>query len=121
MKQTKEQRRKQVYQRYLKGDRIDDICHQMACAKSFLYKWRNRYSSYDPNWAKERSRKPNVNQAKTSEHIEQAVVTMQHTLVKSKQPSDPKDIHQALTEQGVENLPTVRTIYRIVKRHSKQK
>ena len=121
MKQSKAQRRKKVYQRYLEGDRIDDICRQLACAKSFLYKWRKRYRSYDPNWAKERSRKPKVNQAKTLEHIEQAIVTMQHALLSNTQPSGPEDIHQALIQQGLEKLPTVRTIYRILDRHSKQK
>lgn len=52
------QRRQQAVARYLAGDKIEDICKQMGCSKSWLYKWKNRYQADDPSWHQERSRRP---------------------------------------------------------------
>ena len=40
MPQHDEQRRQQAVARYLAGDKVEDICQQMACSKSWLYKWK---------------------------------------------------------------------------------
>ena len=37
---TRAQRRQLAVQRYLDGDRIETICREMGCAKSWLYKWK---------------------------------------------------------------------------------
>ena len=47
-----EQRRKQAIARYLAGDKIEDICRQMPCSKSWLYKWKARYLADDPSWVR---------------------------------------------------------------------
>ena len=36
-----EQRRQEAIQRYLDGDPIEQICREMRCSKSWLYKWKN--------------------------------------------------------------------------------
>ena len=50
------QRRQRAVERYLDGDPIEVICQEMGCAKSWLYKWKNRYQATDPAWSQERSR-----------------------------------------------------------------
>src|SRR6516162_7394939 len=51
MAQAHEQRRQRAIDRYLAGDPIEDICRELACAKSWLYKWRERYLATDPSWS----------------------------------------------------------------------
>ena len=46
-----EDRRHQAVARYLAGDRIEEICRELGCSKSWLYKWRDRYQADDPTWA----------------------------------------------------------------------
>jgi hypothetical protein len=38
MSQHTEQRRHQAINKYLAKDKVEDICRQLACAKSWLYK-----------------------------------------------------------------------------------
>jgi transposase-like protein len=115
-----ENRRRQAITRYLDGDKIDDICEQMNCSKSWLYKWRNRYQPDDPAWAQPQSRRPRTQAVQTPEHLEQAVIQLRQTLGQSGQPGGAVAIQQALRQQGLEPIPSPRTIYRILERHSKK-
>jgi Homeodomain-like domain len=45
MPNAQAQRRQRAIDRYLAGDPIEDICRELACSKSWLYKWRDRYGS----------------------------------------------------------------------------
>jgi transposase len=40
MSDSQEHRRHQAIARYLAGDRIEAICRDLNCAKSWLYKWQ---------------------------------------------------------------------------------
>ena len=65
-----EKRRQLAVKRYLDGDPIEVICQEMGCAKSWLYKWKNRYQAAEPPWSQERSRRPKTTPARTPEAIE---------------------------------------------------
>ena len=67
-------------QRYLDGDPIEAICHEMGCAKSWLYKWKHRYQATEPTWAQEHSRRPETTPTKTPEGIEAAIIQLRQTL-----------------------------------------
>jgi transposase-like protein len=67
-------RRHQAIARYLAGDKIEAICREMGCAKSWLYTWRARYQTDDPTWAQERPRRPRSNPRPRPERIEEAIV-----------------------------------------------
>jgi hypothetical protein len=43
-----EQRRQEAIQRYLDGDPIEQICREMRCSKSWLYKLM--FKGVRPNW-----------------------------------------------------------------------
>ncbi len=120
MTQHHEQRRKQAIARYLADDKIDDICQQIACSKSWLYKWKARYQPDDPTWAKDLSRKPKTRAAKTPDRIEQAVVEIHQSLVRSGHRAGAQAIRQALKQRALEPLPAIRTIYRILHRHQEE-
>ena len=120
MDSPQEQRRKQAVVRYLAGEKIDATCRDMHCSKSWLYKWRERYLATDPAWSAERSRSPRTTPTKTSQRIEQAVVALRHTLAQHGKGCGAAAIQQALTQQGIEPVPSQRTIYRILHHYAKE-
>lgn len=115
-----EQRRQQAIDKYLAGDKIDEICRQMACSKSWLYTWKTRYQPGEPSWAKEQSKRPRRQAAQIPPHIEQAIINMQRTLDQNGAICGAPAIRQALERQGLVAVPSLRTIYRILQRHPKE-
>src|SRR6266446_6794225 len=119
MSQHTEQRRHQAIKHYLAEDKVEDICRQLACSKSWLYKWRGRYDAQNPAWAQERSKRPKSHPTQTSESVERAVVSLHLTLVHNGTAGGVTAITHALTQQGIAPVPSRRTIYRILRRHYK--
>jgi len=120
MSQRKEQRRKQAIDTYLAGDKVEDICRQLACSKSWLYKWRDRYDAQHPAWTQERSTQPKSHPTQTPEHVARAIVSLDETLRHNGIGGSATAIMRALTQQGIEPVPSRRTIYRILRRHHKE-
>jgi transposase len=116
MSQHQEQRRQQAMNKYLAADKVEDICRQLACSKSWLYKWRNRYDAPNAPWAQERSKRPKSHPTHTPEHVEQAVVAL-HRPWRHHGTASVAALRQALAQQGIEPVPSRRTLYRIVHRH----
>src|SRR3989475_9252243 len=77
---TLAQRRQLAVQRYLDGDRIETICREMGCAKSWLYKWKKRYQATEPTWAPGHSRRPETTPPKTPDRIEVTIIQFRQTL-----------------------------------------
>ena len=69
-----EDRRHQAIARYLAGDRIEEICRELGCSKSWLYKWRDRYQADDPTWAQAQTRRPRSNPRQTPDTIAEAII-----------------------------------------------
>lgn len=120
MPNAQAQRRQRAIDRYLAGDPIEDICRELACSKSWLYKWRDRYLATDPSWSEELSRSPSTNPTKTPQRIEQAVVALRHTLAQHGKDCGAASIKQALEQQGIKPVPSQRTIYRILHRYAQE-
>jgi hypothetical protein len=120
MTQAQEQRRQQAIDRSLAGDPIEDICRELACAKSWRYKWRERSLATDLSWSAELSRRPRATPTKTPQCIAQVVVALRQTLAQHGQSCGAVSIQQALAQQGIEPVPSPRTIYRILHRYDKE-
>src|SRR5919198_5195883 len=120
MAQMHEQRRQRAINRYLAGDPIEDICRELACSKSWLYKWRDRYLATDPSWSAALSRRPRTTPTKTPQRIAQVVVALRQTLVQHGTDCGAAAIQQALAQQGIEPVPSQRTMYRILHRYDKE-
>ena len=120
MPHPEEQRRHQAVARYLAGDKIEDICREMQCAKSWLFKWKARYRADDPSWAQEQRRKPQSHPSKTAQAVEQAVVDLHRTVRQSGQGWSAASIQQGLAQQGIAPVPSRRTIYRLLQHHEKE-
>ena len=115
-----EQRRKQAVARYLAGDKIAAICHEMHCAKSWLYKWKARYRPDDPGWATSRSTRPRRKPRQIPLSIAQRVVSLHRTLTPNGKRVNAAAIQQGLQQQGLEPIPSLRTIYRILQRYEQE-
>jgi len=120
MAHTHEQRRQRAIDRYLAGDPIEDICQALACSKSWLYKWRERSLAPDPSWSAARSRRPRTTPTTTPQRIAQVVVALRQTLAQQGHDCGATAIQQALAQQGIEPVPSQRTLYRILHRYAKE-
>ena len=120
MSYPKEQRRQQAVARHLAGDKIEDICREMQCAKSWLFKWKARYQADDPSWAQEQLRRPRSHPSKTAQAIEQTVVDLHRTWRQSGTGWSAASIQQGLAQPGIAPVPSRRTIYRILQHHAKE-
>jgi transposase-like protein len=116
-----EQRRQDAITRYLAGDPIAVICRELGCSKSWLYKWKQRYQVTELNWPHEKSRRPKTTPTKTPQAIEVEIVRLRNMLCPSAAGTGGAQvIRERLRQQHVESIPSLRTIYRILKRHTKE-
>jgi transposase-like protein len=120
MSQRTEHRRHQAINKYLAEDKVEDICQQLACSKSWLYKWRDRYDANNPTWVQEHSKRPKNHPTQTPEHVAPAIVSLHVTLRHNGIGGGATAIMQALTQQGIAPMPSRRTIYRIVCRYQQE-
>jgi len=120
MGHPQEHRRHQAIVRYLAGDNIETICRDLHCAKSWLYKWKARYQADDPGWATGRSTQPRRKPSQTPQLIAQHVITLRRTLVQNGEQGSAAAIQPGLKQQGIEPIPSLRTIYRILQRHAEK-
>ena len=96
---------------------MEEICRQLAGAHSWLSPWRNRYDAPKAAWAQERPKRPKNHPTQTPEHVEGAVVSLHLTLRHNGTGGGVPAIMQALAQQGIEPVPSRRTIYRILRRY----
>ena len=116
-----EKRRQLAVKRYLDGDPIEVICQEMGCAKSWLYKWKKRYRAAASTWSQERSRRPKTTPSKTPEAIEAALIALRQTLAPDDSaPVSARVIRDHLRHHATTAIPSLRTIYRILNRQTKE-
>ena len=116
-----EHRRQLAVARYLDGDPIEVICQEMGCSKSWLYKWKNRYQAAEPTWSQERSRRPKTTPARTPEAIEAEITRLRQTLSPDgSEPVSARVIRAHLRHHATASIPSLRTIYRILNRQTKE-
>ena len=116
MAQHTEHRRHQALDPYRAEDKVEDLCRQLVCAKSWLYTWRNRSDAPKATWAQERPQKPKRHPTHTPEHVERAVVSLRLTWRHHGTGGGATALMQALAPQGIEPVPSRRTMYRMVRR-----
>ena len=120
LSQHHEQRRRQAIDHYLAEDKVEDICRHLACSQSWRYKWRKRDDAPNAAWAQERPKRPKSHPTHTPEHVERAVVSLRLTLLHNGTGGGAAAIIQMLTQQGIEPVPSRRTMYRMLHRYHKE-
>src|SRR5215510_12494041 len=120
MTHPQEQRRKHAIARYLAGDKMDVICGDLHFSKSWLYKWKPRNQVDDPACTKSVSNQPQHKPSQLPQRIQQCVVELRRTLALGGKPESAEAIQQELQHQGIQPIPSRRTIYRILQRHDQE-
>jgi len=112
-------RRQLAVERYLDGEPIEVICQEMGCAKSWLYKWKNRYQATVPAWSQERSRRPVTTPAKTPEAVEAEIVALRQALSPDgSETVRARVLREHLRSHPSASRPSLRTISRLLNRQT---
>jgi putative transposase len=111
-----ELKRTWAVQRFFKGEKSESICASLGCSKSWLYKWVNRCLGGDPFWVESQSRRPLINPRHTSPEIEEIVKLVRLNLYNQDLFCGAQAISWEMEDLGVQPLPSIRTINRILNR-----
>ena len=96
-------------------------CWERGGAKSWLYKWQNRYAGPEPAWVEERSRHPQSTPTHTPEALEVAIVQRHQTSsLGGWGPVSADGMREHLRQHGGDAIPSRRTISRMRKRQAKE-
>jgi len=117
MKKEKQRIRKQAIGRYRRGEPASAIWRSLGQSETWFYKWLSRYHSGEADWYVERSRKPNSNPHWTTPSLEEHVTFVRLELYNQGVFCGAQAIRWRLEELGVEPLPSLSTIGRILVRH----
>ncbi len=109
--------RQQAIQRHLAGETPSAICAALGYSRAWFYKWLRRYERGHADWFRERSRQPQKSPTRTRPEIEQLILVVRRRLVREGLFHGDQAILWELEDLGVDPLPSVRTIARILCRH----
>ena len=120
-----EEERIKALNRYIKGDKPSIICRDAGKSEKWLFKWVNRFKTGEEEWYKSKSRAPKKHGRRTDKEMESTVVNVRNALMggnkyESKYLGISADaIQYRLEKHGFsrEEMPSVSTIKRIVKKH----
>jgi len=116
MKKRLQQERAAAVQQYLAGEDPDDICTSLGKTTRWLYKWISRYVPDDSSWFEDQSRKPLSSPSRTPAEIERIVELVRLNLYNHDRFCGNQAIRWELIDMGVQPLPSLTTISRILKR-----
>ena len=114
--EQREKERQQAIERYIMGQSPSAICASMGYSREWFYKWLRRFETGDPDWFRNRLRRPHGHPASTSPELEAQVVTVRRYLAEQGLFHGDQAIRWELEDRGVHPLPSVRTIGRILAR-----
>jgi hypothetical protein len=112
-----ERDRKIAVERYLEGEGISAICASLGYSRDWFHRWLKRFQSGDPEWFRERSRRPHWIALRTPREIEEIVKLVRLGLYNRGEFCGAQAIRWELEEQSVRPLPSLRTINRILARN----
>jgi putative transposase len=102
---------------YLKGISPESIYLSLGRSKAWLYKWLSRYDPDSPDWFLDRSKCPLSSPQKIDREIEEIIKLTRLSLYNQDLFCGAQAILWELEEEGVQPLPSLRTINRILSRH----
>lgn len=118
MSERQERARRRAVERYLSGENPKSIYTSLGYSHRWFFKWIERYQEGDSEWFCERSRRPAGNARATTDEVEQFVVAVRLVLHDEGLFAGAQAIRWELEENEVHPLPSLRTISRILVRHS---
>src|SRR5262245_57535253 len=119
MKTTKAERdRLLAVKRYEKGERISAIARSLRRSRQWVYKWieRSKNSDETAEWQRRQSTRPHDHAHKLSDEIVNAVKLVRLDLYNQGLFCGAQAIEWELMDLGIEPLPSLRSINRILSR-----
>ncbi|MFQ5932999.1 MAG: helix-turn-helix domain-containing protein [Nitrospiraceae bacterium] len=111
-------RRIHAIRRFLQGEGVSTICRAVGRSRRWFYYWLRRYAADNPTWAQTQSRAPHRRPTKTSARLEALICAVRQRLVATKYAQKGAfAIQWQLQQLGVEPVPAIWTINRILRRH----
>jgi putative transposase len=117
MEEECKQKRIVAVQRFKSGESPESIYTSLGKSKAWLYKWVGRHCAHDDSWSESRSRRPRTVATHTSAEIEEIVKMVRLNLYNQDLFCGAQAIYWEMEELGVQPLPSLRTINRILSRH----
>lgn len=117
MEKREEWCRKRAIERYLRGEKPKTICACLERTEQWFYKWLKRFREGEPEWYRERSRKPLWTPTRSAKEIVEIVKFVRLELYNRGEFCGAQAIRWRLEEEIVQPLPSLRTIGRILARH----
>ena len=104
-------------QRFKAGENPESISASLGKSKSWLYKWVKRFNKDDPSWFENCSRKPYSTPHRTKTEIEKIIKMVRLNLYNKNLFCGAQAILWELEDYGIQPLPSLRTINRILVRN----
>ena len=117
MKDDVRQHRILAVQRFRNGEKPEAICASLGCSRAWLYKWIERYTTDDPTWCDDQSRRRLTMASRTPQEVEEIVKLIRFNLYNQDLFCGAQAILWELEDLGVKPLPSLRTINRILSRN----
>jgi len=118
MKEKNKQQRILAVERFNNGESSESICTSLNKSRAWLYKWVSRYDGHNTSWSESRSRRPQRVAHYTPAETVEIIKMVRLNLYNQDLFSGAQAIHWEMEELGVYPLPSIRTINRILSRHS---
>lgn len=118
MKRKEQRDRKIAIDRYSSGEQISSIARSMGYSRQWVYKWIERHKNGDDEtaWTQSRSSCPDSNPRQLSEEVVEAVKLVRLSLYNKGVFCGAQAIEWELKESGIEPVPSLRSINRILSR-----
>ena len=117
MDRKQKQDRTRAIARYFKGESISSIAHSLGYSRPWIYKWIKRHRSEEGQWAEDQSRRPQSNPRQISDETVEAIKLVRLHLYNQGLFCGAQAIEWELEDLGIEPLPSLRTINRVLSRH----
>ena len=116
--EPEEMKRKEAIMRYINKERPVDIYRDLEKNKRWFYFWLNKYKSGEDDWFKDKPKKNKVVHNKISSEIEDIICELRRKLMKTKYSQiGALKIQWELKKLGIDDIPPIWTINRIIKRN----
>ncbi|MFH1868767.1 MAG: helix-turn-helix domain-containing protein [Candidatus Omnitrophota bacterium] len=110
--------RELAIKRYENGESPKAIYESLNKSKRWLFKWIKRFNSGNPDWSSSLSRRPHHSPNKTDPKMEQAIIEQRQNLEQTLYAQIGVDNISWQLSQKIEELPSMATINRIIKRNN---
>lgn len=95
---------------------VSAVCRDLGVSRDSFYRYRHRFEESGWVGLLPRSSRPRSSPSRTPSAIEELVVQLRHELTRQGWDAGARSIHARLLRSGVEELPSPRTVHRILVR-----